>query len=194
MLQVYFLHLHCTSCLHWGLSMYPIPNCKSRHFYGLEPHFYSCLYFRSTTWLTNAMNVGTSGKYFKTATPGESSISLVENLSDPVTVYLFFQLGMDVTDEIRTYFDELPTDNLNIRYVDKDIEPTLAKELSVQNNGMIVLSTGEGDTRSIERINIGKTLSAAKRKLKKLDEEFREALLTLTKEPSVLYLTTGHGR
>ena len=90
------------------------------------------------------MNVGTSGT-FKTATPGESSISLVENLSDPVTVYLFFQLGMDVTDEIRTYFDELPTDNLDIRYVDKDIEPTLAKELSVQNNGMIVLSTGEGE-------------------------------------------------
>ena len=63
---------------------------------------------------------------------------------------------MDVTDEIRTYFDELPTDKLDIRYVDKDIEPTLAKRLSVQNNGMIVLSTGEGDNRSIERINIGK--------------------------------------
>ena len=47
--------------------------------------------------------------------------------------------------------------------------------------------------RSIERINIGKTLSSAKRKLKKMDEEFREALLTLTKEPNVLYVTTGHG-
>ena len=58
---------------------------------------------------------------------------------------------------------------------------------------MIVLTTGEGDDRSIERINIGKTLSSAKRKLKKLDEEFREALLALTKEPSVLYMTTGHG-
>ena len=131
--------------------------------------------------------------YFKTATPGESSISLIENLSEPVTVYLFFQMGMDVTDEIRTYFDAVPADKLDIRYVDKDVEPALAKELNVQNNGIIVLSTGEGDNRSVERINIGKTLSAAKRKLKKLDEEFREALLTLTKEPSVLYLTTGHG-
>ena len=131
--------------------------------------------------------------YFKTATPGESSISLVENLSEPVTVYLFFQMGMDVTDEIRTYFDELPSGKIAIRYVDKDLEPALAKELSVQNNGMIVLSTGDADNRSIERINIGKTLSAAKRKLKKLDEEFREALLSLTKEPSVLYVTTGHG-
>ena len=131
--------------------------------------------------------------YFKTATPGESSISLVENLNEPVTVYLFFQMGMDVTDEIRTYFDELPSGQIDIRYVDKDLEPALAKELSVQNNGMIVLSSGDADNRSIERINIGKTLSAAKRKLKKLDEEFREALLSLTKEPNVLYVTTGHG-
>ena len=144
-------------------------------------------------YLAHERNVRWDLGYFKTATPGESSISLIETLSEPVTVYLFFQMGMDVTDEIRTYFDAVPADKLDIRYVDKDVEPALAKELSVQNNGMIILSTGEGDNRSIERINIGKTLSAAKRKLKKLDEEFREALLTLTKEPSVLYLTTGHG-
>ena len=131
--------------------------------------------------------------YFKTATPGESSVSLIENLVDPVTVYLFFQIGMDVTDEIRTYFDEIKSDKLDIRYVDKDMEPSLAKDLGVQNNGMIVLTTGEGSERSIERINIGKTLSSAKRKLKKLDEEFREALLALTKEPSIIYVTTGHG-
>ena len=65
---------------------------------------------------------------------------MLENLADPVTVYLFFQMGMDVTDEIRTYFDEIQTDKVDIRYVDKDIEPTLAKELGVQNNGMIVLT------------------------------------------------------
>ena len=76
----------------------------------------------------NTMNVGILG-YFKTATPGESSIRLLENLAEPVTVYLFFQMGMDVTDEIRTYFDEIQADKVDIRYVDKDIEPTLAKEL-----------------------------------------------------------------
>ena len=54
-------------------------------------------------------------------------------------------MGMDVTDEVRTYFDEIQADKVDIRYVDKDMEPTLAKELGVQNNGMIVLTTGEGD-------------------------------------------------
>lgn len=131
--------------------------------------------------------------YFKTATPGESSLNLVSNLSEPITVYLFFQIGMDVTEEVRTYFDQLPTDNLNIQYVDKDLKPQLAKELSVQNNGTIVLVKGEDSNKNIERINIGKTLSQAKRKLKKLDEDFREAVFKLTKSPSTLYFTTGHG-
>ncbi len=144
-------------------------------------------------YIAHETNVRWDLGYFKTATPGDSSLNLVQNLSEPVTAYLFFQLGMDVTEEVRTYFDQLPTENLEIRYVDKDVEPLLAKELGVQSNGTIVLTTGEGETRKIERINIGKTLSSAKRKLKKMDEEFREALLKLTKEPNTLYFTTGHG-
>lgn len=131
--------------------------------------------------------------YFKTASPGESSIALVENLSEPITAYLFFQMSMDVTEEVRTYFDQLPSNNLEIRYVDKDLEPTLAKELSVQNNGVIVLAKGTADNRSVERIQIGKTLSSAKRNLKKMDEEFREALLKLTQSANTLYFTAGHG-
>lgn len=131
--------------------------------------------------------------YFKTATPGDSSMGLVQNLAEPVTAYLFFQLGMDVTEEVRSYFDQLPTNNLEIRYVDKDLEPTLAKELSVQQNGIIVLAKGAADNRSMQRIQIGKTLSSAKRNLKKLDEEFREALLKLTQSSNTLYFTGGHG-
>ena len=131
--------------------------------------------------------------YFKTASPGESSIALVQNLSEPITAYLFFQMGMDVTEEVRTYFDQLPNNNLEIRYVDKDLEPTLAKELSVQNNGIIVLAKGTADNRSVERIQLGKTISSAKRNLKKMDEEFREALLKLTQSANTLYFTGGHG-
>ncbi len=131
--------------------------------------------------------------YFKTSTPGESSLNLVENLDQPITLYLFFQMGMDVTEEIRTYFDQLSSPNLEIRYVDKDLEPSLATELSVQNNGIIILSKGDADNRSTERIQIGKTLSAAKRKLKKLDEEFRKSLLKLTQTSNTLYFTSGHG-
>ena len=131
--------------------------------------------------------------YFKTAQPGESTLNLTSNLSEPITVYLFFRMGMDVTDEVRSYFDLLPTDNLEIAYVDKDLEPALAKELNIRDNGTIALVRGEGSTQKIERINVGKTLSSAKRILKKLDEEFRESLLKISKDPTTLYFTTGHG-
>jgi len=187
-----------------------IPTLALQHIFSLGEHHISesklkkqALLWTGTTFLLLSIfpinySAHTSNQrwdlgYFKTATPGDSSVQLVENLSEPIAIYLFFQIGMDVTEEIRTYFDALPAEQLEIRYVDKDIEPQLAKELGVQSNGMIVLVQGENDEKSIERINIGKTLSSAKRKLKKLDAEFRESLLKLTKEPSVLYFTTGHG-
>ena len=131
--------------------------------------------------------------YFKTATPGESTQSILQNLENPITIYLFFQIGMDVTEEIRTYFDQLPTAQIDLRYIDKDLEPQLAKDLNVQNNGIIVLATGDGEDRKVERINIGKNLSSAKRNLKKLDEDVRKSLLKLTQSPATLYFTTGHG-
>lgn len=131
--------------------------------------------------------------YFKTAVPGESAISLVDNLSEPITAYLFFRVGMDVTDEIRGYFDQLPQKNLNLIYLDKDKEPELSKDLGIKENGMIALVKGEGETRQVKRISVGKDLSSAKRILKKLDEVFRENLMKLTQDASVLYFTTGHG-
>lgn len=134
-------------------------------------------------------NVG----YFKTAIPGESSISIVDNLEEPITAYLFFRLGMDVTDEVRGYFDQLPQKNMNIIYVDKDKEPELSKDLGIKENGMIALVKGEGEDRKVKRISVGKDLSSAKRILKKLDEVFRENILKLTQDASTLYFTTGHG-
>lgn len=131
--------------------------------------------------------------YFKTATPGESTISILDNLEHPIHVYLFFQMNMDITDEIRSYFDLLPTQNIELHYLDKDIEPTLAKELNIRENGTIALVKGEGEDKKVQRINVGKDLSSGKRVLKKLDEEFREKLLELTKEASTLYFTNGHG-
>lgn len=131
--------------------------------------------------------------YFKTSVPGESSISIVDNLEEPVTIYLFFRLGMSVTEEVRGYFDLLPQKNLNIIYVDKDKEPELSKDLGVKENGMIALVKGDGEDRTVQKITVGKDLSAAKRILKKLDEVFRENILKLTQEASTLYFTTGHG-
>jgi hypothetical protein len=146
-----------------------------------------------SNYIASAANTRWDVGYFKTAIPGESSISLVDNLSEPITAYLFFRVGMDVTDEIRGYFDQLPQKNLNLIYIDKDKEPELSKDLGIKENGMIALVKGDGENRQIKRISVGKNLKAAKRILKKLDEVFRENLMKLTQGASVLYFTTGHG-
>jgi hypothetical protein len=131
--------------------------------------------------------------YFKTAMPGESSQSLVANLAHPTTAYLFFPNGKEVTEEIRTYFDQVNGPNFNVVYVDQALEPELSEDLNIRQNGYVVFVKGEGDERQVERIKIGTDFSSAKRVLKKLDEEIREGLLKIAKDTDVIYFTTGHG-
>jgi hypothetical protein len=131
--------------------------------------------------------------YFKTAQPGSSTLAIVDNLSEPVTAYLFFPGNSEVTQEIRTYFDLLESPKLTKSYLDHALEPELSKELKVRDNGYIVIAKGEGDEQQLERVKIGKNFDSARRKLKKLDSEVREALLKIARGPSVAYFTTGHG-
>ena len=131
--------------------------------------------------------------YFKTAMPGTSTISLAENLTEPIQAYLFFPNTSKVRQEIRTFFDQVPQNRMTITYLDHALEPDLAKKLKVRDNGYVVFVRGEGDEEQIERVKIGTDFDSARRKLKKLDEEVREALLKLSKGPKTIYVTTGHG-
>jgi hypothetical protein len=127
--------------------------------------------------------------YFKTARPSEGTRALVDNLEEPVRAVLFFPTSSEVTDELRTYFDELSGGQLGVEYVDHALEPELAKELKVRDNGNIALAKGD----QVERIKIGADFDSAKRKLKKLDAEVQGGLLKLVKEERTLYFTVGHG-
>jgi hypothetical protein len=131
--------------------------------------------------------------YFKTARPGTSTLNIVENLDEPVRAYLFFPVSSDVTDEVRTYFDELEGPMLSVVHTDHALEPVLSKELKVRDNGYIVLARGEGEDQQVERIKVGKELDGAKRVLKKLDSEIKSSLLKLAKGQGTVYFTVGHG-
>jgi hypothetical protein len=131
--------------------------------------------------------------YFKTTMPGSSTISLAENLSEPIQVYLFFPNTSKIRQEIRTFFDLIPQNRMTINYLDHALEPDLAKKLKVRDNGYVVFVRGEGEEEQIERIKIGTDFDSARRKLKRLDGEVREALLKLSKGPKNIYVTTGHG-
>lgn len=131
--------------------------------------------------------------YFKTARPGTSTVSMVQSLDEPITAYLFFPTASDVTEELRTYFGEIEGGSLIVEYVDHALEPDLAKELKVRDNGYIAFVRGEGEEQQVERVKIGKDFEAARRKLKKLDSEVRGSLLKMARGQKIAYFTAGHG-
>lgn len=140
-------------------------------------------------YLAAANNVRWDFGYFKTARPSDGTKALVDNLEEPMRAVLFFPQSSEVTDELRTYFDTLSGGQLGVEYVDHALEPELAKELKVRDNGNIALAKGD----QVERIKIGTDFESAKRKLKKLDGEIQGSLLKLVKNERNLYFTVGHG-
>ena len=144
-------------------------------------------------YIAHDTNVRKDMGYFKTAMPGDSTQGIVSNLEQPIHAYLFFPPSSDVTEEVRTYFDQLNGPQFTKSYVDHSLEPELSKELNVRDNGYVVFVRGKGEEKQVERIKIGADFKTAKRILKKLDEELREGLLKLAKDAETLYVTTGHG-
>lgn len=144
-------------------------------------------------YVAHESNTRWNVSYFKTTEPGESTRNIVENLSKPIAIHLFFPASSDVREEIRGYFDQLSHPNLSITYVDHALEPELSEELKIRNNGYVALSVGEGDDKQSKTINIGNKFDTAKRKLKKLDSLVREKLLALSKGKQTIYVTAGHG-
>ncbi len=131
--------------------------------------------------------------YFKTAQPGTSTLALADGLDEPVTAYAFFPSNSDVTAEVRTYLDLLNRGQLTVEYVDHALEPELAKEIKVRDNGYIAFVRGEGEDQQVERLKVGGDFDSAKRVLKKLDQEVRKSLLKVGRGKRIAYVTVGHG-
>ena len=172
--------------------MLPAARVHTAAYAGLSVAFSLCLLF-PVNFLASENNVRWDYSYFKTASPGDVTIGTIENLDEPVQAWLFFPAQSDVTEEVRTYFDQLIHPMLEVAYVDQALETELAKELRVQKNGTIALVRGTGADQQVQRIRLGDELAKAERKLKKLDEEVSKALLKLAADPKQAYVTVGHG-
>lgn len=172
--------------------MLPSGRIDTAAYAGLSVAFSIALLF-PLNFLVSENNVRWDHSYFKTASPGDVTVGTIANLDEPVQAWLFFPTQSDVTEEVRTYFDQLQHPMLEVAYVDQALETELAKELRVQKNGTIALVRGNGDDQQVQRIRLGDELSKAERKLKKLDEEVSKALLKLAADPKQAYVTVGHG-
>ena len=131
--------------------------------------------------------------YFRTSRPGESTKNIVRSLPDTLTVTAFFPQLNEVGEEVRGYLSELAaaSPNVQIKYEDRLLSPALAKEMKVQQDGVLVLQRGEGR----ETIPIGADMKTpqTQTKLKSLDVDFQKALLKVIRTQRTAYFTVGHG-
>jgi len=143
-------------------------------------------------YIASAKDIEFDYAYFRTTKPGESTMSIIKTLAEPVEVVLFFSPGNDVRREVEPYFNQLVNEsggNMTVRVVDQALDPKLAEELKIRDNGQIAIRQGENH----EPIKIGTDLDKAKRDLKKLDSNVQKALLKLTKGARTVYMLVGHG-
>ncbi|MEZ5397960.1 MAG: Gldg family protein [Bryobacterales bacterium] len=130
--------------------------------------------------------------HFRTTRAGESTLAMVGTLTDPVEAILFYPPGNDVGSELDPYFRELAeasAGHFTVKRVDQAVDPVLAEELKVRDNGEIVLRQGE----STEKFRIDTDLGKAKRDLRQLDGEMQKHLIKLTRGQRTAYFLSGHG-
>lgn len=130
--------------------------------------------------------------YFRTTRPGDSTAAIVQTTSEPVEGFLFYPPGNEVGQQLEGYFKELQAvsgGNFTYRLIDQALDPVLAEDLKVRDNGMIVVRQGE----SVQSLKVNVDLDRAKRDLRTLDGKVNKMLTKLLKGSRDLYFLTGHG-
>jgi hypothetical protein len=129
--------------------------------------------------------------YFRTATPGPSTIAMISGLDEPLRVLLFFPEVNPVKDEALRYFRELAdaTGRVTIEEHDRLAEPRLAEQHQVVQDGTIVILRGDQPSS----FDLGSTLASARPLLRGLDRRFQTVLMPILRRRQGIYLTSGHG-
>lgn len=129
--------------------------------------------------------------YLKTSRPSESTANLLSSLDKELQIGVFFSSTNEVREHVRSYIDSLPTKNtkVKIEYFDADINPSAAESYKATKNGQIILKYDAAN----ERMDLGTTLTGARKTLRAMDAEFQKSLLAATEKRKNLYFTRGHG-
>jgi hypothetical protein len=128
--------------------------------------------------------------YFKTARPSASTLAVARNLKEPIRVVAFFPALNEVRNEVDRYLRDLSRNSPKIRveFVDRVLEPKVAREMRVSQDGTLVLSRGEVR----QMMNVGLELKNARSTLRNFDQEFQKNLMKLARDARTAYLTVGH--
>jgi hypothetical protein len=129
--------------------------------------------------------------YFRTSSPGTATQALVQSLTGPLRVVLFFPPRSGVTDQVRGYFNALADEvgNVEVEQQDYMAAPELAEQYRVIRDGTIVLAVGD----RFERVVLPEQLREARLQLRTLDDDVQEALARVARNQRTIYRTVGHG-
>lgn len=132
--------------------------------------------------------------YFRTTEPSESTLRMVESLSEPIEVVLMYPEVNEVYDQLTPYFQQVSgaSEQLEVRQRDHALAASMAQQHRIRGNGFVVLLRGEGEEQQAESFEVGLTLESARTRLRRLDGSFQRAFTSLARVRRELYLTTGH--
>lgn len=102
------------------------------------------------TYTAGELEVKADFSYFKTSMPSDSTRNIINNLGEPVKVVAFFPKLNDVGREVWAYLRELArkSPRLTVEMHDRLLEPQLAKDDKVTQDGVLVLQKGPGKSLS----------------------------------------------
>jgi len=156
---------------------------------GLAIAMTCCILF-VVNYIGSEHNIKRDLSFLRTTTPSASTRHMVAHLQEPFHVILFYPVVSEVKEDLLAYFEELReiSEKFRLRIVDQPMEPNLAREHKVGNNGVVLCTYKENS----EKLHVGMKLDAAKSKLAKLDVEFQKMFHKLVMEERIAYFTTGH--
>ncbi len=137
-------------------------------------------------------NVRGDLSYFKTSSPGPSTVKIARSISEPLEVLLFFPESNQVGKEVQQYFKELArrTGNVNVEMHDRMVSATLARKHRITSDGTIIISRGDKS----EKLAVSPDFQRARRtELRTFDAKVNTALLKVVRARHVAYFTVGHG-
>ena len=155
--------------------------------------------------VANQRNIQKDVSYFKTSSPGESSINIASASAEPLKIVLFFPDPNEVKDQVKAYFEQLAaaSGKITIEEHDRYVDAELAAHYKIpqkdpDKNGVIVIVRGEGPDEKSQTLELETNFENARRatntkNLRTLDREVNTILLKLVRERRKVYLTVGHG-
>jgi hypothetical protein len=151
-----------------------------------------------TCQVADQRNVQRDVSYFKTSSPGESTVKMVASSSDPLRVLLFFPDANEVKSQVVGYFQALAqaSSRLKVEVHDRLADAELAGKYKVVRDGTVVLLRGDGDKEKSQTLDIDPDIARARTstsKLRNLDREVNSALLKVLRDKRRAYLLVGHG-